>query len=241
MAMMAAAREHGARTADCKGVRFSWGLAYGANSSRCSRLKRALPSMDSKEPFRDIDASQIVSLHQRRTETWHREAPVAGNTGLLGLVEDNHLRNFQLWHQEDEARRDDKGCDHVYRAKRTIDRLNRERNDLVELIDDALLAALPPFPPDCPMNSETPGMIVDRLSILALRVYHMQERISDREPSGGRGESAVWAENLLRTQDQLAALSDDLDLLLAGMRTGKRGFRTFRQFKMYLNPEPGTS
>src|SRR6266498_3389490 len=94
-----------------------------------------------------IETPQIVGLHRHRTELWHNKAPAVTRGGILGLIEKNHLCN----------------------------RLNQDRNDLIEDIDQAIAIDAGPFPAHCPMHSETPGMIIDRLSILVLKIYHMAE------------------------------------------------------------------
>jgi hypothetical protein len=76
---------------------------------------------------------------------------------------------FDLWHEEDIARRDDLPAERIRMAKRTIDRINQRRNDFIELIDSELQDFLNPAQSGCPQHSETPGMIIDRLSILALK------------------------------------------------------------------------
>lgn len=183
----------------------------------------------------DLDVAAIAELQTERTTRWHREDPgVLDTNGLLHLVEENHLRNFLLWHEEDEARIDDLGAEHVYRAKRAIDGLNQARNDFIERIDDLLYQAFGPFGEDCPMNSETPGMIIDRLSILALKEFHMREQAERPDAEDHHREACAGKlEVILRQRRDLA---DALGALVDQMSAGKRGFRVYRQFKMYNDP-----
>ena len=88
--------------------------------------------------------SEIPELQTHWTTYWHEATPEVSSDGFLRLVEENHLRNFFLWHEEDTARRDDLGSKAVHRAKRAIDRCNQERNDFVERMDAALIIELPP-------------------------------------------------------------------------------------------------
>ncbi len=182
-------------------------------------------------------ASEITALQSRLTARWHQTAPdpaPAGDDPFAGLVEQNHRRNFQLWHEEDVARRDDLGFEAVYRAKRSIDRLNQERNDFVERLDHALAAALQPADSGCPRNSETPGMIIDRLSILALKAYHMQEEAVRANATPEHRETC--AARLARIHRQAADLAACLDELIADVTARRRTFSVYYQFKMYNDP-----
>ena len=138
-----------------------------------------------------FSASEIAKLQTELTASWHHVGPKAEGEGLIFLIQQNHLRNFQLWHEEDVARRDDLGFEAVYRAKRNIDRFNQERNNFVEEMDQAIVAALQPPTAGCPRNSETPGMMIDRLSILALKEYHMHEEAARTEHRRNIGRSVA--------------------------------------------------
>jgi len=131
-----------------------------------------------------FDAQEIAARQTDLTTRWHEVTPAAAGDGFFRLLEENHLRNFSLWHEEDVARRDDLGFEAVYRAKRNIDRFNQERNNFAEEMDQAVVAALTPAESGCPRNSETPGMMIDRLSILALKEFHMREETlrTDADP-----------------------------------------------------------
>src|SRR6187431_656637 len=126
-------------------------------------------------PHMTLDSAAVTALQTSLTAQWHESVPSAEGEGFLRLVQENHLRNFALWHEEDVARRDDLGSERVHQAKRAIDGYNQERNNFIEEMDKALVAALEPAETGLPRNSETPGMIIDRLSILALKEYHMRE------------------------------------------------------------------
>jgi hypothetical protein len=195
----------------------------------------------SEQPDRldSLDVAQVLALHERKTEEWHRAPFAPSATGLSGLIEDEHHCNFELWHEEDRARREDKGFEFVYRAKRNIDRWNQRRNDCIERIDTWLAERAPAFAEGTPMNSETPGMIIDRLSILALKEYHMAEE-ADRE-GAPQAQRARCREKLAVIRRQRADLARALADLLAEVARGTRGFRVYYQFKMYndpaLNPE----
>lgn len=186
-----------------------------------------------------LDVPGLLSLQEKKTEEWHHAPFAPSATGVLALVEEEHRCNFMLWHEEDRARRDDQGFEFVYRAKRSIDRWNQRRNDFIEKIDAWLAARAPAFPEGTPMNSETPGMIIDRLSILALKAYHMAEEAERADAP--EAQRARCREKLAVIRRQRADLARALAELMDGVAAGTRGFRVYYQFKMYndpaLNPE----
>jgi hypothetical protein len=181
---------------------------------------------------------------------WHRDQAgverciadtprtVSRTPGLDRAIGEEHLVNIQLWHEEDEARRPNVD-DHVVAAtKRRIDVLNQQRNDLIERIDALLLdflagSDLPRT--TAPLHSETPGAIIDRLSVLALKVYHMREE-TDRSgaPNAHRQLCQQRLEVLEQQRDDLAGC---LDALATDLAAGNKRFQRYRQFKMYNDPE----
>ena len=191
-----------------------------------------------------FDAQEIAARQTALTARWHQVPPaVAGPSaaalakegeGFFRLLEENHLRNFSLWHEEDVARRDDLGFERVFQAKRTIDRFNQERNNFAEAMDKALVAALTPPLAGCPRNSETPGMMIDRMSILALKEFHMHEETVRPEAAAAHREKC--AGKLARIRQQRADLTGCLADLLAEVVAGRRTFSAYFQFKMYNDP-----
>lgn len=190
--------------------------------------------MNSQTP----DLQQAVRAQADWTAAWHLDPLQQPVHGWLGLVQQNHWHNFCLWHEEDLARRDDLGAEAVHRAKRAIDAHNQRRNDLVEQIDTHLLQHLPASP-DAPLHSETPGMILDRLSILALKEYHMREQTERTDVGSGHLEKC--ARKLAVIREQRSDLAEVLVHLLDELRQGTRRCKVYFQFKMYndpsLNPE----
>jgi hypothetical protein len=188
-----------------------------------------------------VSASEIAARQTELTAQWHRTTPAVSSVALakegddfLRLLEENHLRNFSLWHEEDVARRDDLGFEAVYRAKRNIDRFNQERNNFAEQMDQAVAAELQPRESGCPRNSETPGMMIDRLSILALKEFHMHEETVRTDASAEH--RAKCAEKLARIRRQRDDLTACLTELLADVAAGRRTFSVYFQFKMYNDP-----
>jgi hypothetical protein len=181
-----------------------------------------------------ISASEIAARQTELTARWHQTDPTTTGEGFMRLLEENHLRNFSLWHEEDVARRDDLGFEAVYRAKRNIDRFNQERNNFAEQMDQAVVAELRPRDSGCPRNSETPGMMIDRLSILALKEFHMREEtVRDDASSEHRSRCT---EKLVRIRRQRDDLTTCLAELLADVAAGRRTFSVYFQFKMYNDP-----
>lgn len=177
---------------------------------------------------------EIADLQSRLTEAWHREKPAASADGFTRIVEENHLRNFSLGHEEDVARRDDLGSERVHQAKRAIDAFNQQRNNFIERMDMELVAALKPAETGVPKNSETPGMIIDRLSILALKEFHMREEAERTEAS--EEHRANCGTKLARITLQRNDLTDCLRELLDDVAAGRRTFGIYYQFKMYNDP-----
>lgn len=181
----------------------------------------------------------LVTHQQRWTEAVAAaETPERPADPFLALVFENHARNHALWLEEDRARRDDQGADFVYRAKRAIDRYNQQRNDFMEKMDIFLVEALRPQP-GLPCNSETPGQIIDRLSILALKAHYMG--VQARREDATEAHREACTRKLATIQQQRRDLAQALEELVADVQAGRRSFRTYFQFKMYndpsLNPE----
>jgi hypothetical protein len=184
-------------------------------------------------------ADTIVRLQAEWVSRWH-DIPTPPETNLpLAIVEQNHQMNFALWHEEDVARRDDLGSRRIREAKRSIDRFNQARNDAIERLDEWFLGQLPEAKSHSPLHSETPGMIIDRLSIMALKIYHM--RIEAARESATDRHRHECSEKLVRLEEQLDDLKDCFAELLSQMQAGTRRFKIYRQMKMYndasLNPQ----
>ncbi len=181
---------------------------------------------------------QINELQQSRITEWHHHQPQISSQGLLKEIDEQHLQNYLLWHEEDIARDPDVSNDEIARVKRSIDRLNQKRNDLIEQIDESILAGLSAkgveMNQNSPMNSETPGGIIDRCSIMALKIYHMDEQTQRADVNESHLRQAN--EKLKILQSQREDLFQCLMQLLDDIRSGNRHYKLYHQFKMYNDP-----
>lgn len=186
----------------------------------------------------DLNAVAITTFHDERLleVEWPGTAERHFTHGPWHWIELNHLCNSLLWHEEDQARRTDVPAEEIARCKRMIDQHNQRRNDAVERIDECILAALRHVVPQpgARLSSETAGAMVDRLSILGLKIHHMRLQTRRRDASPDHIESCTG--KLRRLIEQRSDLRLCLDSLLAETRAGEAYFKVYRQFKMYNDP-----
>jgi hypothetical protein len=188
-----------------------------------------------------LSAEAIVQVQDETTRGWHESEPATQGGSLpdpwLDRVARQHRANFDLWHIEDEARTPGASDARLADVKRRIDRTNQLRNDLAEELDRTLLDWLEPqrLPHDrAPLHSESPGLIIDRLSILALKIYHTREEAERHDAP---------PEHIMRNRERLAILEEQradlagcLDTLWRETIEGTRRFKLYRQLKMYNDP-----
>ncbi|MBF0279815.1 MAG: DUF4254 domain-containing protein [SAR324 cluster bacterium] len=177
---------------------------------------------------------------------WHRESPDDVNQfssaesakQFFEKVTLQHKTNYMLWHQEDLARDDEATDQQIAAVKRRIDQLNQQRNNLIEELDEAILIELRSKnikqSHDAAMNSETPGSVIDRLSINALKIYHMHEE-SIREDAGAEHRRASF-EKVEILNEQRRDLGNCLEVLMEDLIQGKKILKVYRQLKMYNDP-----
>lgn len=205
-----------------------------------------------------FDILDILALHDAALARWSADVasglvPLSADVppglarqsapapDLAGLLETAHFANFTIWGLEDEARRRDVGDARIAALKRAIDPWNQRRNDLMEAIDAAVLQRFANVNvASAELHSETAGMIVDRLSILALKIRNM-DRVA--EEAAGDGDAALVEECARRAavlREQRRDLAGCLERLLDDFAAGRRHFKTWRQLKSYnddrLNP-----
>ena len=151
-------------------------------------------------------------------------------------------RNYLLWHEEDKARRTDVDDSEIAKVKRAIDKFNQQRNDLIEKLDELILAeVLTSAPPDATeaINSETPGSVIDRISIMSLKIYHMYEDSQRDDIDEEHRQRSLYRWSVLKLQRH--DLNTALGQLMTDFLEGKKRMKLYKQFKMYndpaLNPE----
>jgi len=188
--------------------------------------------------FEQQSSESIVAFHDRchTIDTWPRTAPAHFSTGFWEVVELNHRYNCLLWDEEDLARRVHVADAEIAANKRAIDGYNQKRNDAIERMDEVILDALAAITrmPGARLNSETAGSIVDRLSILSLKIHHM--RLQTTRTGVDQAHVDDCSARLSRLIEQRRDLAGCLDRLLAESARGEGCFRVYRQLKMYNDP-----
>lgn len=147
----------------------------------------------------------------------------------------NHIDTVQ-WHLEDIVRDPNIDPQEGIALKRRIDKSNQERTDLVEKIDDYFLYQFKEVHtlPEATVNTESPAWAIDRLSILELKIWHMQEEVNRQEATE---EHRMKCSNKLNVLlEQQIDLSSSIDELLADIEAGKKKMKVYRQMKMYNDP-----
>jgi Protein of unknown function (DUF4254) len=187
----------------------------------------------------------VVPEYRRLTEDWAQqpgapllpvpEFPVPG----LAWAHRLHMYNFRLWHVEDSVRRPG-AADHVIaRSKRTIDTCNQQRHEHIEQCDTWLWAYLyehnarPLANPE--LHSETPGNLLDRLSILTLKVYYMGREAERQDATVVHRQTC--RQRLAVLEEQRDDIYGCLCHLCLDLWSGRKMFKIYRQFKMYNDPE----
>lgn len=140
------------------------------------------------------------------------------------------------WHMEDVVRNPDIDPVEGLQWKRRIDKSNQERTDVVEFIDSFFLEKYKDVVanPGAKINSESPAWVIDRLSILALKIYHMEEETTRLDASEAHKNSCQEKLSILLTQR--TDLSNSLDELIADIESGTKYMKVYKQMKMYNDP-----
>ncbi len=183
-----------------------------------------------------IDIHKILELQNTKVKEWHTNMVLTEQVMPFKFIEENIFWNFSLWHEEDIARMYDIDQARIVEAKRNIDKFNQSRNNSMEKIDEWILNYLQEnaIPAGEKIHSETPGMMIDRLAIMALKIYHMQEEV-DR-PDASEEHKAKCSDKVKLLSEQIVDLSFALETVLEDLMNSKLRFKVYRQLKMYNDP-----
>ncbi len=191
-----------------------------------------------------INVQDIVQMQVDCVARWHVEpisnpfAPDGTVTSLFATACQQHQFNYLLWHEEDIARSRDVTDAKIAEVKRNIDRFNQARNDWIEKVDDWITADLESksiqHQAEARLNTETPGSAIDRLSIMSLRVFHLDEQLARKDVDQQHFEKVNMRLAICRLQQR--DLAQSLEELLADIYAGTKRHRTYRQMKMYNDP-----
>ena len=140
------------------------------------------------------------------------------------------------WHFEDIIRDPQIEPNAALTLKRRIDKSNQDRTDLVELIDSYFLDKYKDVKPmaEATINTESPAWAIDRLSILALKIYHMQKEVERTDTTPEHHAQCKAKLDILLEQKK--DLSSAIDQLLADIESGKKYMKVYKQMKMYNDP-----
>lgn len=169
----------------------------------------------------------------------HVDTPIQNPYPLKSIEYYLYLKNWidtVQWHLEDIIR--DPNIDPVeaLKIKRRIDKSNQDRTDLVELIDSYFLDKYKDIrvQEDAGINTESPAWAIDRLSILALKIYHMHQEVERTDTTPEHHAQCETKLNILI--EQQVDLSTAIDRLIADIETGQKYMKVYKQMKMYNDP-----
>ena len=188
-------------------------------------------------------SQESFEVFERSIEDYHKsdnvDTPIANPYKEKSIEFYLYLKNWidtVQWHLEDIIR--DPQIDPVkaLAIKRRIDRSNQDRTDLVELIDSYFLEKYSKVNtlPGATINTESPAWAVDRLSILALKIFHM--KIESERTDTPITHQQRCKEKLSVLMEQKKDLSDAIDILLDDMAAGRKYMKVYKQMKMYNDP-----
>lgn len=162
------------------------------------------------------------------------------NPYAAGTIEADLYRKCWIdtvqWHFEDIIRDPQIDPAVALVLKRRIDKSNQDRTDLVETIDSYFFTKYHNIVPlaDATINTESPAWAIDRLSILALKIYHMREQVQRTDAS--EEHRATCQKKLDVLLEQQVDLSTAIDQLLADIEAGRKWMKVYKQMKMYNDP-----
>ncbi|MEK7867754.1 MAG: DUF4254 domain-containing protein [Candidatus Omnitrophota bacterium] len=180
----------------------------------------------------------LKSINNLVEELYNGSFKNTGSTAIEKTVLDLLSANFILWGYEDEARRKDVPDSCIAELKRKIDKENQSRNDIIDALD-ALIRQdveekLKSIDQTLPMNSENPGSLYDRLTILALRSYNLKKEINRKDVDIVHIEkcSKMLEEIQEKSKDLLKCLKE----LMEDIYSGRKKIKSYKQHKLYNDP-----
>ncbi len=194
-----------------------------------------------------MKSKECITIFNRSIEDYHIKDDI--NTPVSNPFEEGtiehlfYLKNWVdtvQWHYEDIVRDPNIDPEYGMELKRKIDKSNQHRTDLVEKIDDYYIDLFKDvaYKEGALLNTESPAWVVDRLSILCLKIYHMQEQVNRENASESHKIQCKHKLDILKEQEQ--DLSASFDRLLEEIKSGEKRIKVYRQMKMYnddsLNP-----
>jgi len=187
------------------------------------------------ENCNNIFNQSIVDYHVTDDVDAQIKNPFPPSTIEFLLYKKNWIDTVQ-WHLEDIVRNPNINPIDGLAIKRRIDSSNQERTDMVEFVDSYFLDQFKNIValPNAKINTESPAWAVDRLSILALKIYHMQMEVNRENASAEHIASCTTKLNILL--EQRIDLSTAIDDLLEDMQTGNKFMKVYKQMKMYNDP-----
>lgn len=182
----------------------------------------------------------LVRRHEEWLKQWYAKplTNIGSGSSLTDLLREQHFCNYVVWGYEDHARRRDVPASHTVKIKRGIDKWNQRRNDMMERLDLHTLAAVGNrISSSAPLHSESFGIMLDRLSIISLKLRHMKINASRRDDAELASECARRCAILEEQRSDLVGCLRDL---LDEVVSGKRRVKVYYQLKQYndrrLNP-----
>lgn len=188
-------------------------------------------------------SEQCNKIFQRAIDDYHVHDDI--DTPINNPYDDGTIENRLYlkcwidtvqWHFEDIIRDPHIDPMEALALKRRIDRSNQDRTDLVEQIDSYFRQKYSEVKvlPDARINTESPAWAIDRLSILALKIYHMREQVERQDASKEHKDTCTAKLNVLLEQQK--DLGTAIDQLLEDIQEGRKYMKVYRQMKMYNDP-----
>ena len=188
-------------------------------------------------------SEQCNKIFQRAIDDYHVQDDI--DTPINNPYDDGTIENRLYlkcwidtvqWHFEDIIRDPHIDPIEALALKRRIDRSNQDRTDLVEQIDSYFRQKYSEVKilPDARINTESPAWAIDRLSILALKIYHMREQVERQDASKEHKDKCMTKLNVLLEQQK--DLGTAIDQLLEDIQEGRKYMKVYRQMKMYNDP-----